>query len=97
MTLGLAMGQGEYMNKSARWASRVGLTLAAIVAGILNGSVLAAPVLIFMVYLLSVLVTQGRAAVTLIEEERLRLAKARGAQFGREVLSELARPNGRVR
>lgn len=87
------MGQDVYMNKSARWASRVGLTLAAITAGILNGSVLAAPVLIFMVYLLCILVRNGRAAVTLIEEERLR----RATNFGRAVVQELAHPIGRVR
>lgn len=85
------------MNKSARWASRVGLTLAAIFAGILNGSVLAAPVLIFMAYLLCILVRQGRAAVTLIEDERLRLAKARATEFGAAVVQELAHPIGRVR
>ncbi len=55
---------------------RSGLILSAVTAGILNGSVLAAPVLIFMVYLLCVLVRQGQQAVTLIEEERLRRAMA---------------------
>jgi hypothetical protein len=60
-----------------RYLARLSLILAALLAGVLNGSPLAAPVLIFMVYLVTVLVRQGRAAVTLIEEERLRIANAR--------------------
>jgi len=60
-----------------RYLARLSLVLAALLAGVLNGSPLAAPVLIFMVYLVAVLVRQGRAAVTLIEEERLRIANAR--------------------
>lgn len=64
-------------NTTTRALARTILILAAVVAGILNGSVLAAPVLIFMVYLLCVLVRQGQQAVTLIEEERLRLTLAR--------------------
>jgi len=80
-----------------RYLARLSLILAALLAGVLNGSPLAAPVLIFMVYLLAVLVRQGRAAVTLIEQERLRIAKARCAQFGRDVVQELAHPIGRAR
>lgn len=49
---------------------RLLLILAAVVAGILNGSVLAAPVLIFMVYLLCVLVRLGREAQELYWHER---------------------------
>jgi len=60
-----------------RYLARLSLILAALFAGVLNGSPLAAPVLIFMVYLLAVLVRQGRAAVTLIEQERLRIARTR--------------------
>lgn len=77
------------MNKSARWASRTGLVLAALLAGVLNGSPLAAPVLLLMVYLLSVLVTQGTDLVNAVGP---RLAK-----FGRGLVSELAHPIGRVR
>lgn len=51
---------------------RLLLILAAVVAGVLNGSVLAAPVLIFMVYLLCVLVRLGRTSVELYYAERLR-------------------------
>lgn len=51
---------------------RLLLILASVVAGVLNGSVLAAPVLIFMVYLLCVLVRQGRTAMDLYYAERLR-------------------------
>ena len=60
-----------------RYLARLSLISAALLAGVLNGSPLAAPVLIFATYLVTVLVRQGRAAVTLIEEERLRLALAR--------------------
>jgi hypothetical protein len=70
-TSGVAV-QAWDMNKSARWASRIGLTLASVLAAILNGSPLAVPVLLLMVYLLSVLVTQGRALVTAVEASRLR-------------------------
>lgn len=51
---------------------RLLLILAAVVAGVLNGSVLAAPVLIFMVYLLCVLVRLGRTSMELHYAERLR-------------------------
>ena len=60
-----------------RYLARLSLISAALLAGILNGSPLAAPVLLVAVYLVAVLVRQGRAAVTLIEEERLRIANAR--------------------
>lgn len=50
---------------------RLLLILAAVVAGVLNGSALAAPVLIFMVYLLCVLVRLGRTSVELYYAERL--------------------------
>lgn len=78
-----------YMNKSARWASRIGLTLASVLAAILNGSPLAVPVLLLMVYLLSVLVTQGT--------EFFNVVGPKLARFSRGVLSELANPIGRVR
>jgi hypothetical protein len=77
------------MNKSARWASRVGLTLASVLAAILNGSPLAVPVLLLMVYLLSVLVTQG--------QEFFEAVGPKLARFGRALVSELAHPIGRVR
>lgn len=60
-----------------RAAARTTLILMAVMAGILNGSPLAAPVLLFAVYLVTVLVRQGQAAVNLIEEERAHLARAR--------------------
>jgi hypothetical protein len=51
---------------------RLLLVLAAVVAGVLNGSPLAAPVLIFMAYLLAVLVHQGQSAMHLYYLERHR-------------------------
>lgn len=51
---------------------RLLLILASVVAGVVNGSVLAGPVLIFMVYLLCVLVRQGRLATDLYYAERQR-------------------------
>lgn len=49
--------------------ARLSLIFAAVVAGILNGSVLAAPVLIFMVYLLCVLKAQADKAWALYYAE----------------------------
>lgn len=51
---------------------RLLLILAAVVAGILNGSVLAAPVLIFMIYLLCVLVRQAQIAHEIYTHHRLK-------------------------
>ncbi|MEV6879716.1 hypothetical protein [Amycolatopsis sp. NPDC051128] len=69
------------MNRLAifRVLSRQALIVAAVAAGILNGSVLAAPILIFMVYLLCVLVRLGRQAETLYWDERYRRATDRRA------------------
>lgn len=69
--------------------ARISLIFAAAVAGVLNGSPLAAPVLIFMVYLLCVLVTQG--------EDFIHAIAPRVRRFARALLSELANPIGRVR
>lgn len=49
--------------------ARLSLIFAAVVAGVLNGSVLAAPVLIFMVYLLCVLKAQADKAWALYYAE----------------------------
>lgn len=66
------------MNKtSTRALARFALIFLAMMAGILNGSVLAAPVLIFMVYLLAVLVRQGQTAMSLYWSERTRMAVTR--------------------
>jgi len=51
---------------------RLLLILAAVVAGVLNGSPLAAPVLIFTVYLLCVLVRQAQIAHDLYLRHRLK-------------------------
>lgn len=45
------------------------LILASLVAGVLNGSAVAAPILIFMVYLLCVLKAQADKAWTLYHAE----------------------------
>ena len=60
------------MTNTQRTFARLGLILAAVIAGILNGSVLAAPVLILMVYLLSVLVHQARVAQELYTAHRIK-------------------------
>lgn len=59
------------MTNTQRAAARLSLIFAAVVAGILNGSVLAAPVLIFMVYLLAVLVRQAQFAHEIYTHHRL--------------------------
>lgn len=69
--------------------ARLSLISAAVVAGVLNGSPLAAPVLILMVYLLGVLVTQG--------EDFINAVAPRIRRFVLAVVSELANPIGRVR
>lgn len=51
---------------------RLLLILAAVVAGVLNGSVLAAPVLILMAYMLCVLVRQAHIAHDLYLTHRLK-------------------------
>jgi hypothetical protein len=60
------------MTNTQRAAARLSLIFAAVVAGILNGSVLAAPVLIFMVYLLCVLVRQAQFAHEIYMAHRLK-------------------------
>lgn len=77
------------MTNTHRTFARLGLILAAVLAGVLNGSPLAAPVLILMVYLLAVLVTQG--------EDFIHAVAPRLRRFARGVVRELANPIGRVR
>ena len=60
------------MTNSQRALARLGLILAALIVGILNGSVLAAPVLIFVAYLLSILVRQAQVAQALYTERRIK-------------------------
>lgn len=60
------------MTNTQRTFARLGLILAAVIAGILNGSVLAAPVLIFAVYLLAVLVRQGQQAQAIYIRHRIK-------------------------
>lgn len=60
------------MTNTQRTFARLGLILAAVIAGILNGSVLAAPVLIFAVYLLCVLVRQGQQAQAIYIRRRIK-------------------------
>lgn len=60
------------MTNTQRAAARLALITAAVMAGILNGSVLAAPVLIFMVYLLAVLVQQSQQAARIYYAEKHR-------------------------
>lgn len=77
------------MTNTQRAAARLSLIFSALVAGVLNGSPLAAPVLILAAYLLCVLVTQGQDFLTAVGP--------RFRRFASEVLAELARPIGRVR
>lgn len=60
------------MTNTQRAAARLALIFAAVVVGILNGSVLAAPALILMVYLLCVLVRQAHIAHDLYLTHRLK-------------------------
>jgi len=48
------------------------LIFASLIAGVLNGSPLAAPVLIFMVYLLAVLVRQAQFAQEIYTARRIK-------------------------
>jgi hypothetical protein len=60
------------MTNTQRAAARLALIFAAVMAGILNGSPLAAPVLIFMVYLLAVLVRQAQFAHEIYVHHRIK-------------------------
>lgn len=60
------------MTNTQRAASRLALILAAVVVGILNGSVLAAPVLILAVYLLCILVRQAQLAHEIYANHRIK-------------------------
>lgn len=57
------------MTNTQRAFARLGLILGALLAGVLNGSPLAAPVLIFMVYLLCILRAQAHKAWSLYYAE----------------------------
>lgn len=64
------------MTNMQRAAARLSLILAAVMAGFLNGSPLAAPVLLLTAYALSALVHYGQRAQYLYWKERARNAAA---------------------
>lgn len=60
------------MTNLQRAAARLSLIFSALVAGVLNGSPLAAPILILTAYLLCVLVDQAHTAAALYQAQRLK-------------------------
>lgn len=60
--------------------ARLGLIFAALVAGVLNGSVIAAPALMLVAYLLALLVRYGQEAVDKFERERFNRIQEAGAR-----------------
>ncbi len=68
------------MTNTQRAMARIGLIFAALIAGVLNGSVIAAPALMLVAYLLALLVRYGQEAVDKFERERFNRIQEAGAR-----------------